>query len=86
MQLPSYNNFSKKINETLKKNINREKVFYNKTTKKIYFGDIEEYDTDADEEDNSYSVSITKFFNIIGITENEFIDKVKQIDLLRFEH
>ena len=64
----------------MKKNIARGIFYYNRNTKKIYFGDIEEYDTDADEEDNSYSVSITKFFNIIGITENEFIDKVKQID------
>lgn len=86
IKLPSYDNFNKKLNEMLSKNIYREKVFYNKTTKKIYFGELDEYDVDIDDEDDSYSVAVTKFFNIIAMTEKEFIEKVKQIDLLRFVH
>ena len=36
-QLPSQNNFNKKINEALNKHIVREKVFYSKTNNKVYF-------------------------------------------------
>ena len=86
IRLPSYNNFSKKLSETLSRNIVREKVYYNKTTEKIYFGDIDDADEDEDENDSIYSVSITKFFKLIDISKEDFIKKVKDIDLIRFEN
>ena len=86
IQLPSQNNFNKKINETLKNNIIREKVYFNKNTEKIYFGDIDDIDEEEeDEENNDYTVSVTKFFKLENITENDFINKVKNIDRSRFD-
>ena len=70
----------------MSRNIVREKVYYNKTTEKIYFGDIDDADEDEDENDSIYSVSITKFFKLIDISKEDFIKKVKDIDLIRFEN
>ena len=86
-QLPSQNNFNKKINEALNKHIVREKVFYSKTNNKVYFGDIEITDEDENDEDFeniTYNVSLTRFFKLIDMSENKFIEKVNIIDLSRF--
>ena len=85
-QIPSYNNFSKKITEMLKQHIIRQKVYYNKNTEKVFFGDIEDIQEESDEdtEDYVYNVSITKFFNLSNISEKDFIEKIKLIDLSRF--
>ena len=86
-QLPAQNNFNKKINEALNKHIFREKVFYSKTTNKVYFGDIENTDEDENDEDFeniTYNVSLTRFFKLIDMSENKFIEKVNIIDLSRF--
>ena len=83
-QLPSQSNFNKKVTELLKTHIVRQKVYYNKNTEKVFFGDIDDIEEEEEDEDNQYSVSITKFFSLENITESEFIDKVKMIDLSRF--
>ena len=87
-QLPSQSNFSKKLVETLGQHIVREKVFYSKTTNKVYFGDIENTDEDENDEDFeniSYNVSLTRFFKLVDMSENKFIEKVNIIDLSRFD-
>ena len=50
-QLSSQNNFIKKLRELLSQHIVREKVYYSKTTDKVYFGDIENTDEDENDED-----------------------------------
>ena len=53
----------------------------------MYFGDIENTDEDENDEDFeniTYNVSLTRFFKLIDMSENKFIEKVNIIDLSRF--
>ena len=36
-------------------------------------------------DDAEYTVFVTRWFNIVGLTKDEFLDKVKEIDYERFE-
>ena len=86
-QLPSQSNFNKKLVESLGQHIVREKIFYSKTTDKVYFGDIdntEEDENDEDFEKLTFNVSITRFFKLVDISKDDFIEKVNIIDLSRF--
>ena len=49
--MPSQNNFNKKVTELLSQHIVRQKVYYSKTTDKVYFGDIENTDEDKNNKD-----------------------------------
>ena len=64
-----------------------EKKFILIKIQKNIFGDIDDIDEEEeDEENNDYIVSVTKFFKLENITENDFINKVKNIDRSRFDH
>ena len=54
----------------------------------MYFGDIDntdEEENDEDFENISFNVSLTRFFKLIDIPQDDFIKKVNVIDLSRFD-
>ena len=84
LQVPSQTNLTKRLKEVLKDNYIRQKVFYNKTSGyKYYEGEINEEPSFEDSDD--WIVSINRWFNIINITIDEFLEKIKQINNERFE-
>ena len=54
-----------------------------KTQIKYYEGEDDNDPSFID--DAEYTVSVTRWFNIVGLTKDEFLDKVKEIDYERFE-
>ena len=55
------------------------KYISNVNEKVIDISDLDEYDTEE------IRVSITRNFNITGITEIDFINKIKQVNEMRYK-
>ena len=80
LNVPHAINFFNKCKEVLKTHIIYEvKYISNVNEKVIDISDLDEYDTEE------IRVSITRNFNIIGITEIDFINKIKQVNEMRFK-
>ena len=85
---PHAANFTKKIKEELNDNYRRQKVYAirdknGKITKKWFEEEDDEEPTFIDDEE--YVVTCNRWFQIKGMSEKEFILKIKEINELRFE-
>ena len=80
LNVPHAINFFNKCKEVLKTHIIYEvKYISNVNEKVIDISDLDEYDTEE------IRVSITRNFNITGITEIDFINKIKQVNEMRYK-
>ena len=84
LRVPSQQNFLKKVKEVMKAKFNenaflaRQKKYKDRTTNDIY------YNEDELDDERQYITSVTRWFNIVGISEEKFIRIVKQIHKSRF--
>ena len=79
LKVPSQQNFNKKIKEMLKDKYTRQKFHIKKDTKVFV---SEENLSD----DDQYIVSTTRYFKLTDITIDEFIEKLNEIDKLRYNN
>ena len=80
LNVPHAINFFNKCKEVLKTHIIYEvKNISNVNEKVIDISDLDEYDTEE------IRVSITRNFNTTGITEIDFINKIKQVNEMTFK-
>ena len=80
LNVPHAINFFNNCKEVLKTHIIYEvKYISNVNEKVIDISDLDEYDTEE------IRVSITRNFSITGITEADFINKIKQVNEMRFK-
>ena len=84
LSVPSQNNSNKKMKEILKNKYMRQKVCIGKSDKKRFYEDDTGIHFDIEEFDE-YTVTLTRNFQIVNTTEEEFLNAVKQIDLMRFD-
>ena len=84
LRVPSQQNFLKKVKEVMKTKFNenaflaRQKKYKDRTTNDVY------YNEDELDDERQYITSVTRWFNIVGISEEKFIRTVKQIHKSRF--
>ena len=84
LRVPSQQNFLKKVKEVMKAKFNenaflvRQKKYKDRTTNDVY------YNEDELDDERQYITSVTRWFNIVGISEEKFIRTVKQIHKSRF--
>ena len=86
IKVPSQCNFTKRVRELLKNKFKRLVRFYREITVNGN-ENIREYlteDDNEDEDEDELKVSVTRFFKLIDITENDFIDEVFKINMMRF--
>jgi len=80
LNVPHAINFFNKCKEVLKTHIIYEvKYIYKDNDKEIDKCDLDEYEND------DIRISITRNFNITGITEADFINKIKQVNEMRYK-
>ena len=88
LQVPSQSNFNKKIKEVLKlKFSNKEFIVLQKKYKRcndglVFYGDEDHFDYEKYE----YVLSCTRYFNILGISEIDFLKQVHEINESRFDY
>ena len=58
----------------------RQRSYKRCSDEKIFYGDEQDF-----YEEDEYLTSATRYFKIVGITENEFLEKVKEINDSRFD-
>ena len=86
LEVPSQQNFTKRIREVLKHKFERFVRYYkllyiNGIEDRMYAEDIDDYDEEED-----LKISVTRFFRINGITEQQFVDKIYEIHQTRFNN
>ena len=83
LNVASSANFTKKVKEVLKHQFQRQKVYYNKWLGMRYYeGSSDEPDFEQDER---WLTTVNRWFKLIDITINEFIDKIQEINDKRFD-
>ena len=84
INVPSQQNYCKKMKEVLKNKLCRQKVYVNKENKyKFYQGEHDDDDiTFMDDEE--YTVSTTRWFKLVDIELNDFFEKLTEINKERF--
>ena len=85
LEVPSHQNFTIRIKEILKNNFSRlirqyKYIMVRGTEERKYIEDIEDED-----EDDEIKTSVTRFFKLVDISEEDFIKNVYEIDKMRFE-
>jgi hypothetical protein len=82
INVASSTNFTKKVKEVLEHKFQRQKVFYNKSLGiRYYEGTGREPDF---EENERWLTSVNRWFKLIDITIDEFINKLQEINEVRF--
>ena len=82
--VPSQQNYCKKLKEVLKNQFCRQRVYVNKEKgMKFYEGETDDDDVTF-MDDEEYTVSATRWFKLNDITLFEFIEKLRDINLSRF--
>ena len=86
MEVPSQQNFIKCIREKLKDNFERFVRYYKPklisgVEDRVYPDDLDDFD-----EHDDLRTSVTRFFKIKNLSEEEFINKVHEIDQSRYVH
>lgn len=84
IQVPSQQNFCKKITETLRQNLRREKVFFNKITHEKFF-ESEQVGDVAFENHGLWITTITRWFKLIDFTEQDFLKRILDLNQQRFD-
>ena len=85
LEVPSHQNFTKRIREFLKGKFERLIRYYKPVVTqgiedRTYIEDVDDFD-----ETEELKTSVTRFFRLNEISEEDFIDEVNNIDKMRFD-
>ena len=84
LKVASQTNFTKKLKEVLGKNFIRQKIYYNKKMNIKYYEGGEDEEPDFEDSDD-WIITVNRWFTLIDITIDEFLEKIKIINNERFE-
>ena len=90
LELPSHQNYTKRMREILKGKFQRLTRTYKQTIvngfqERVYLDENDiECDIECENDDDELRISVTRFFKLNDITEEEFISEVNRINNLRF--
>ena len=84
LKVASQTNFTKKLKEVIGKNFIRQKIYYNKKMNIKYYEGGEDEEPDFEDSDD-WIITVNRWFTLIDITIDEFLEKIKIINNERFE-